>query len=91
MFIVFSYLNLRCCSGLSVDGRLFLGYSISNKGASPTKGSDTMKYAPMTRFERRGEDPREANSLKREIMKEIEPLDTRELQIVLHYIRRKKG
>ena len=50
-----------------------------------------MKYAPMTRFERRGEDPREACSLKREIMREIEPLDARELQIVLRYIQRKRG
>jgi hypothetical protein len=55
------------------------------------KGSDDMKYAPMTRFERRGEDPREACSLKREIMREIEPLDARELQIVLRYIQRKRG
>ena len=55
------------------------------------KGSDTMKYAPMTRFERRGEDPREASSLRREIMQEIKNMDARELQQVLWSIRRKKG
>ena len=64
---------------------------MSNKGGSPTKGSDTMKYAPMTRFERRGEDPREASSLRREIMQEIKNMDARELQQVLWSIRRKKG
>ena len=50
-----------------------------------------MKYAPMTRFERRGEDPKEANTLRREIAKELEPLDARSLHLILHYIRRKKG
>lgn len=50
-----------------------------------------MKYAPMTRFERRGEDPREASSLRREIAKEIETMDARTLQKVLWNIRRKKG
>ncbi len=53
------------------------------------KGSDTMKYAPMARFERRGEDPREASSLRREIMKELDSRDVRQLQQILHYIRRK--
>ena len=55
------------------------------------KGRDLMKYAPMTRFERRGEDPREACTLRHEIMKEIETLDARALQKVLWNIRRKKG
>lgn len=50
-----------------------------------------MKYAPMTRFERRGEDPREANQLRREISKEIETMDARALQHVLWTIRRKRG
>ena len=50
-----------------------------------------MKYAPMTRFERRGEDPREANQLRREIDKEIRNMDARELRNVLWTIRRKKG
>lgn len=50
-----------------------------------------MKYAPMTRFERRGEDPREANQLRREIGREIETMDARELQKVLWNIRRRKG
>lgn len=50
-----------------------------------------MKYAPMTRFERRGEDPREANQLRREIAREIETMDARELQKVLWNIRRRKG
>ena len=50
-----------------------------------------MKYAPMTRFERRGEDPREANRLRREIDKEIREMDVRELQTTLWNIRRKKG
>lgn len=50
-----------------------------------------MKYAPMTRFERRGEDPREANQLRREISREIETMDARELQKVLWNIRRRKG
>ena len=48
-----------------------------------------MKYAPMTRFERRGEDPREAVSLRREIMKELDSRDVRQLQQILYYIRRK--
>lgn len=50
-----------------------------------------MKYAPMTRFERRGEDPREANQLRREISREIETMDARALQHVLWSIRRKRG
>lgn len=50
-----------------------------------------MKYAPMTRFERRGEDPREANQIRREIVREIETMDARELQKVLWNIRRKRG
>lgn len=50
-----------------------------------------MKYAPMTRFERRGEDPREANKIRREIMQEIKGMDVRELQQALWTIRRKKG
>lgn len=50
-----------------------------------------MKYAPMTRFERRGEDPREANQLRREISRETERMDARELQQVLWNIRRRKG
>jgi hypothetical protein len=62
-----------------------------NKGDGPRKGSDTMKYAPMTRFERRGEDPREANKIRREIMQEIKGMDVRELQQALWTIRRKKG
>ena len=66
-------------------------YALLNKGDSPMKGSDSMKYAPMTRFERRGEDPREASSLRREIMQEIKNMDARELQQVLWSIRRKKG
>ena len=48
-----------------------------------------MKYAPMTRFERRGEDPREASSLRREIAKELDTRDVRQLQQILYYIRRK--
>lgn len=48
-----------------------------------------MKYAPMTRFERRGEDPREASTLRREIAKELESKDVRQLQQIQHYIRRK--
>ena len=48
-----------------------------------------MKYAPMTRFERRGEDPKEACSLRREIAKELESRDVRQLQQFLHYIQRK--
>ena len=61
------------------------------------KGSDTMKYAPMTRCERRGEDPREASSLRSQVskiirrMQEIKNMDARELQQVLWSIRRKKG
>lgn len=50
-----------------------------------------MKYTPMTRFERRGEDPREANQLRREIVSEIKDMDVRELQQTLWNIRRKKG
>ena len=50
-----------------------------------------MKYAPMTRFERRGEDPREANQIRREIVKEIETMDARALQKVLWTIRKRKG
>ena len=50
-----------------------------------------MKYAPMTRFERRGEDPKEAANLRREINRECEALDARELQKILWNIRRKRG
>lgn len=45
-----------------------------------------MKYAPMTRFERRGEDPKEAQQLRRQIHKEIEPLDVRTLQALLRWL-----
>lgn len=45
-----------------------------------------MKYAPMTRFERRGEDPKEATRLRRQIHKRIEPLDERGLQALLRWL-----
>ena len=50
-----------------------------------------MKYAPMTRFERRGEDSKEAHQLRREIAKELEAMDLRELQRVHWNILRRKG
>lgn len=50
-----------------------------------------MKYAPMTRFERRGEDPKEAQQLRREIFKELESMDLRELQRTHWSIRKRKG
>lgn len=50
-----------------------------------------MKYAPMTRFERRGEDPKEAQQIRREIAKELETMDLRELQHVRWNILKRKG
>lgn len=50
-----------------------------------------MKRAPMTRFERRGEDPKEAQQLRREIAKELESMDLRELQRTHWNICKRKG
>ena len=50
-----------------------------------------MKYAPMTRFERRGEDPHEAANLRHDIAKACEPLDARTLQQIIRYIEKKRG
>lgn len=55
------------------------------------KGSDPMKYRPMTRHERREEDPQEARDLRRQINKELDSYDARELANLLWKMRQRKG
>ena len=54
------------------------------------KGSDPMKYRPMTKEERSTSDPLEARDLRRQICKEINDMDVRALQNVLWTIQKRK-
>lgn len=49
-----------------------------------------MKYRPMTKEERAASDPLEARDLRRQICKEINDMDARELQNILWTIRKRK-
>ena len=49
-----------------------------------------MKYAPMTRDERRHEDPQDVRDLRREACKEINNMDERELQNLIWKLRQRK-
>lgn len=49
-----------------------------------------MKYAPMTRDERRHEDPQDVRDLRREVCKEIQTMDERELSNLLWKLRQRK-
>lgn len=50
-----------------------------------------MKHCPMTRHERREEDPQEARDLRRQINKELDSYDARELANLLWKMRQRKG
>lgn len=49
-----------------------------------------MKHCPMTRNERREEDPQEARDLRRQIDRELNSLDTRELANLLWKLWQRK-
>lgn len=60
------------------------------KRKSAMKGSETMKHRPMTRDERRHEEPQDVRDLRREVCKEIQTMDERELSNLLWKLRQRK-